>query len=654
MKKRAACAVVLVVGLIAPMSSARVLAEPAADIAAPGEPVPEAVARKMVTSSPQITGPTGSLSWGLDRIDQRGPVPLSGSRTYNFANTGAGVNIYVLDSGVNASHPEFGLRVVDGWSYRASNSALTSYKNALLAYQQNPNTGIPTCVDNPNSPNYPQYAQNPTTFDNPASVVPSDKGKVDNDGHGTHVAGIAAGDGMGVAKEATIIPVRSLDSCGNGTTTMILEGLAWILADHDAGEKAVLNLSVGFAAQISSVDNAIDALMNEGVLVTAAAGNDGQSACGTTPAATPGTVSIGAIENNAGAQDKETYFSNYGNCVDIFAPGETIPSAYPYLGGSTNTYANLDGTSMATPFVTGALARYLQLLSTAPTNSTNGRDAAWNWLSSNATQNAVTYYDTGRAQQTPNRLVYVPSAPSQVSQLTATSAPLAAVVSWQGVVPGATYSVTSSPGTSTCSVTGGNTCTLTGLTAGTTYTVTVTGSNPDGTGPTAVTTVVAGAPPAAPASTSVSSSQNAITLSWPASTTGNVTYVVSSSPSTAGCSTSSTSCTISNLRYGVNYVFSISAVSPTGVQSQTPTVFQVRPGFVVRKSSVAKGSRTTLTNIITSRSRGKKTWKESGACYFSSGRLVAPRRKTTCTLVLKVAKWGSYPAMTTTLKVAVK
>ena len=645
MTKRFTRVAVLAVALVSPASPAPVSAQPV--------PV-EAVARKLVTSSPQTTGPTGSLSWGLDRIDQRGAVPVSGSRTYNFANTGTGVNIYVLDSGVNASHPEFGSRVVDGWSYRSSNTALTSYRQALAANQANPNQGIPVCVDNPNSPGYPNHAQDPTAFDNPANVVPSDTGKFDNDGHGTHVAGIAAGDGVGVAKEATVIPVRALDSCGNGTTTMIREGLAWILADHDAGEKAVLNLSVGFAVQITNVDNDIIALMNEGVLVVAAAGNNGQSSCGTTPADTSGVVTVGAIENATGAQDREVGFSNFGGCVDLFGPGKTIPSAYPFLGGSTNTYANLDGTSMAAPFVAGALARYLQLLSTAPTNFTNGMTAAMNWLNSNATQNAVTYYDTGRAQQTPNRLLYVPSAPSQVSQLVATPAALGAVVTWQGVVPGATYSVTSSPGSSTCSVTGGSTCTLTGLVAGTTYTVSVTGSNADGVGPTAVVTVVPTGPPAAPGTTSVSGSQNSVILSWPASTAGNVSYVVSSSPATAGCSTTSTSCTIPNLRYGVNYVFSIATVSPTGVQSVKPTVFQVRPGFVVRKTYVLKGSRTILTNIISSRSRGKKTWRETGACSLSLGRLVAPRRRTTCTLTLRVARWGSYPAMTTTLKVTVK
>lgn len=640
MRKQILAVLVLTTGLLAPATTAPVRAEPV---------VPEAVARKMVTSSPQTAGPTGQLSWGLDRIDQRGPV--SGSRTYNYANTGFGVNIYVLDSGVNASHPEFGSRVVDGWSYRANSTALNSYKNALQNYQNNPNTGIEPCTDvDPSDPAYPTYAQNPTTFDNPASVVVGDKGKFDNDGHGTHVAGIAAGDKTGVAKEATIIPVRALDSCGNGTTTMIVQGLEWILADHDAGERAVLNLSVGFGSVVSEVDDAITAILNEGVLVVAAAGNDGGSACNSTPASTYGTYSVASST----VSDVESAFSNFGQCIDLFAPGSQIESAYPFLGGVTNTYAIFNGTSMATPFVSGALARYLQLTVSPPTSLLTGFIRGWTWLSSNVTPNAISFVNGSPSSQSPNRLLYVPSAPSQVSQLTATPAPLAAVVSWQGVVPGATYSVSASPGTSTCSVVAGTTCTLTGLVAGTTYTVSVTGSNPDGVGPTAVTTVVAGAPPAAPVSTSVSGTKNSVTLSWPASTTGNVSYVVSSSPATAGCTTTSTSCVVTNLRYGVNYTFSISAVSPTGVVSDKPTVFQVRPGFVVRKSTVAKGSRTSLTGLISPRSSGKKTWAETGTCSISSGRLVAPKRATTCNVVLKVAKSGSYPAMTTTLKVTVK
>jgi subtilisin family serine protease len=247
----------------------------------------EEIARTMVTSSPQTVGPdNGALSWGLDRIDQR--TVVSSPVSYSFSSDGAGVKAYILDSGVNASHPEFGARVVDGWSYRANSIALASYRSALSAYAVNPNSGIRPCA------NDGTYAVNPTTFDNPASVDAADKAKTDNDGHGTHVAGIVGGDKTGVAKGVTIVPVRSLDSCGNGTRTMILEALTWILNDHVAGQKAILNLSIGFDSQVTQVDNAITDLMNEGVVVVAAAGNEASSACSNTPASTPGTISVGS------------------------------------------------------------------------------------------------------------------------------------------------------------------------------------------------------------------------------------------------------------------------------------------------------------------------------------------------------------------------
>lgn len=602
----------------------------------------EPIARKQVTTSPQTTGPGGTLSWGLDRIDQR--TVVSGSRSYGFSTDGSGVTVYVLDSGVNASHPEFGGRVAPGWSYRASNTALTSYRNALAANQSDSNTGIPACTYNAAT-----HAINPATFDAPQSADSSDFGQIDNDGHGTHVAAIAAGDGVGVAKNATVVPVRALDSCGNGTRTMILEALAWILADHETGEKAVLNLSVGFGEQVTSVDNAITALMNEGVVVVAAAGNDGGSACGSTPASTLGTISVGSMNEF----DRESSFSNYGQCVDILAPGSSVYSAYPFKNGEANTYIPESGTSMASPFVTGAVARYLQLLQAAPTNFSNGSSAAWTWLNTNATLNAITYYNANRSPQTPNKLLYVATTPPQVSALTALPSDGGAVVSWGSVVAEATYTATASPGSATCSVVATTTCTISGLTNGTSYTVTVVGSNSAGSGPIATTTVVAGQVPDAPPSASLAVQSQSVTLQWLPTNVVNPTYVVTSIPASAGCTTTETKCTISGLKYGVNYTFSISVRSSTGLVSAASANVVARPGFTVRRSVVKRGSRTTLTSFLSTPSKGKKTWRESGPCSISSGRLVAPKRKTTCSVILTVAKWGKYPKMSTTLKVTV-
>lgn len=620
---------------------------PSTSAQAHGNGVVEPVARTMVTASPQITGPTGSLPWGLDRIDQR--MPVSGTRSYNFANDGTGVTIYILDSGVAGNHPEFGSRVANGWSYRSSATSLNSYRAALAAYQNDPQSGIEACA------NDGSHASNPLVFDNPQNPDTSDVGRTDNDGHGTHVAGIAAGDGVGVAKNSTIVPVRALDSCGNGTRTMILEGLAWILADHDAGEKAVLNLSVGFGEQVTEVDNAITALMNEGVLVAAAAGNSSRSACSSTPASTFGTISIGSST----LVDGESSFSNYGSCVDMFAPGGSsaqggaITSAYPYLSGTTNTYAALTGTSMATPFVSGSLARYLQLMEAAPTSFSTGATAAWTWLSTNATMNAITYYNSGRSPQTPNRLLYVPSAPSQVRKLVAAPSDGGAVVSWQGSVVGATYKATATPGTASCSTVGGSMCSLSGLVNGTTYTVSVVGSNADGVGPIAETKVVAGELPVAASLPSAASLNKSVKVSWSAVGADGSVYVVTSVPPSAGCITTSLFCTVGGLTNGTNYTFTVEVHSKTGLVS-SPTTVSVRPGFTVRKSTVLKGSRSVLSWLLTTPSKGKKTWTESGSCALVSGRLVAPRRKTSCTLRLTVAAWRTYPKMTTTLKVTVK
>ena len=244
-------------------------------------PEHELIAR---ASETQTTGPSGYgalnavIPWGIDRIDAR-----SGrNNTFTYTTTGTGVKVYVVDSGVNATHSEFSSRVLSGWSYRTDSVALTSYNNANTANRSNPAYGIAPC-----DPAFDAVRDN------------SDVGKTDNDGHGTHVAGIIGGLYTGVAKAVSIVPVRVLDSCGAGTKTMVLNGLNWILADHQLGEKAVVNMSIGFESTATDVDLAIRNLLAEGIVVVAASGNDGKSACDATPAGTQGTISVGASMDKA-------------------------------------------------------------------------------------------------------------------------------------------------------------------------------------------------------------------------------------------------------------------------------------------------------------------------------------------------------------------
>ncbi len=604
----------------------------------------EPIAHTVTTSSPQTAGPGGgALSWGLDRIDQR--TIVTSSTSYNFSEDGGGVKAYILDSGVNASHPEFGGRVLDGWSYRSSLTALNSYKSALSAYASNPNTSnaIEPCA------NDGAHAVDPTTFDAPANVDATDFAKTDNDGHGTHVAGIIGGDTTGVAKNVSIIPVRALDSCGDGTTTMINEGLAWILANHQDGERAVLNLSIGFSSQVTSVDTAITVIMNEGVVVIAAAGNDALSACGSTPASTLGTVSVGASDR----YDAETSFSNYGLCVDIFSPGSVVRSTYPYLSGTSNTYANLSGTSMAAPFVSGAVARFLQTLDTGPTNFSTGPTAAWDWLRGNVTTNAITYFNVFRNSQTPNRLLYIPTSLVRMQTPTARTTSTGVEVSWPTADQGTTYLVSTSPGSSTCTAVSTTSCVLVGLTSGMTYTISVVASNSSGKGAasTHFAPVIA---PIAPTELTAKVTSKAVTLSWSAVTSSStVTYVVSSSSGATVCTTTATTCTVAGLTNGTEYSFSVSSQTSAG-NSPSSVKVSARPGFTVLKTTVAKKSKTSLSSLIRSVSTGKKTWTKTGACSIVGSRLVAPSRSTTCKVTLKVAKTSKYPAMSTKVTIAVK
>lgn len=246
----------------------------------------------------QVNATQQNPVWGLDRIDQSN-LPVSNSFTYQA--TGLGVDVFVVDTGVLGSHQDFSGRVSAGYS---------------------------SVADGP--------------------------GNGDCNGHGTHVAGTIAGSRFGVAKAASIIPVRVLSCDGSGTLSGVISGLSWIGANHD-GSPAVVNLSLGSGVS-TSMDAAVQALIDRGITVVAAAGNSASDACQASPARVPTAITVASST----ATDTFSSFSNSGPCVDLIAPGSAVTSAY--FGSNTAT-RTLSGTSMAAPHVAGVVA---QLLETQP------------------------------------------------------------------------------------------------------------------------------------------------------------------------------------------------------------------------------------------------------------------------------------------------
>lgn len=233
-------------------------------------------------------------SWGLDRIDQPS-LPLNKSYTWP-ESAGAGVTVYVIDTGIRIGHTDFGGRASYGWDF-----------------------------------------------------VGGDKSAGDGNGHGTHVAGTVAGTRYGVAKKAKVVAVRVLDNAGAGTTAQVIAGIDWVT--RNARKPAVANLSLG-GYHNAQLDAAVRKSIASGVTYTVAAGNDGLPASLYSPADVGQAITVGASDK----KDARASFSNYGSALDLFAPGVSITSASIASNTATATYS---GTSMASPHAAGTAALYL-------------------------------------------------------------------------------------------------------------------------------------------------------------------------------------------------------------------------------------------------------------------------------------------------------
>jgi len=275
--------------------------------------------------------PAQSVStWNLDRIDQR-ILPLDSF--YGYTSTGTGVTAYVIDTGIRPSHTEFTGRASIGYD------AVNDGHNGL-----------------------------------------------DCNGHGTHVAGTVGGFTYGVAKDVSLVAVRVLNCAGSGTISGVIAGVDWVTGNRQ--QPAVANMSLGGGAS-TALDKAVETSIGNGVTYAIAAGNSKKDACRTSPARVSAAITVGATTST----DARASYSNYGVCLDLFAPGSNVTSAWSTGDTATNT---ISGTSMATPNVAGVAALYLQ----------NNPAASPASVAAALTGTATTGLVSNPGRNSPNRLLF--------------------------------------------------------------------------------------------------------------------------------------------------------------------------------------------------------------------------------------------------------
>ena len=524
-----------------------------------------------------------SPSWGLDRIDQRA-LPLNS--TFTASAKGANVDVYIVDTGIYSAHSDFTGRLSAGF----------------------------TAINDGNGTN-------------------------DCNGHGTHVAGTSAGTTYGIAKSATLIPVRVLGCTGSGTTSGVIAGLDWIVGHHVAGKTAVANMSLGGGVS-AALDTAVQNVISDGVVMAVAAGNDGLNACNYSPARAANAITVGSTTNT----DARSSFSNTGTCVDIFAPGSSITSAW--IGGTTAT-TSISGTSMASPHVAGVAA---VLLGRFPT-STTAEIASM--LRTSATPNVVTSAGTG----SPNYLLYLdplggpivppppptPVAPSAPTGITITPGSGQLSVSFTagaaGTSPITSYKYSANGGTTWATRQTGTTASpivITGLTNGSTYSVSIRAVSLVGDGATSTpvsATIPTPVAPSAPTGITITPGSGQLSVSFTAGAAGTspiTSYKYSANGGTTWATrqtgTTASPIVITGLTNGSTYSVSIRAVSLVGdgaTSTPVSATIPVAPSAPTIGTATANAGRTATVRWTLGANGGSAITSHVVTAYLNGSATVA-------------------------------